>query len=164
MEVIEAIQNRRSIREFKDEDISDELIEDILNCGRLAPSAKNRQPWYFIVLKNDVQSQKIVFINVKNGELVAMGDTIEEAKAEYDKLLADSGNAVVESIKIEGIVERIRDLGDQIEFIIKDYKDKYFVVAPSVSIDARFIQVGDNVSITCNDYGTYYYVLELVKR
>ena len=119
---------------------------------------------YFIVLKNDVQSQKIVFINVKNGELVAMGDTIEEAKAEYDKLLADSGNAAVESIKIEGTVERIRDLGGQIEFTIKDYNDKYFVVAPSVSIDARFIQVGDNVSITCNDYGTYYYVLELVKR
>lgn len=57
MEVIKAIQNRRSIREFKDEDISDKLIQDILNCGRLAPSAKNRQPWYFIVLKNDIKNK-----------------------------------------------------------------------------------------------------------
>lgn len=119
---------------------------------------------YFIVLKNDVQSQKIVFMNVKNGELVAMGDTIEEAKSEYDKLLANSGNTEMSSIKIEGEVSRIRDLGNQIEFIIKDNEDKYFVVDPSVSIDARFIQVGDKVSITCNDYGTYYYVLQLEKK
>ena len=119
---------------------------------------------YFIVLKNEVQAQKIVFINVKNGELVAMGDTIEEARSEYDKLLANSGNTEVDSIKIEGEVLRIRDLGEQIEFILKDSEDKYFVVSPSVSIDARFIQVGDTISIKCNDYGTYYYVLELVKK
>ena len=119
---------------------------------------------YFIVLKNDVQSQKIVFVNVKNGELVAMGDTIEEAKAEYDKLLADSGNAVNETITITGEVDRIRDLGDKIEFILKENNDKYFVVTPSTSIDARFIQVGDQVTIKCNDYETYYYVLELTKN
>ena len=119
---------------------------------------------YFIVLKNDVQSQKIVFVNVKNGELVGMGDTIEEAKAEYDKLLADSGNTVNETITITGVVDRIRDLGETIEFTLKDSNDKYFVVTPSISIDARFIQVGDNVTIKCNDYETYYYVLELTKN
>lgn len=119
---------------------------------------------YFIVLKNDVQSQKIVFVNVEDGELVAMGNTLEEAKAEYDKLLADSGNATIESIKIEGEVLRIRDLGSTIEFILKDNEDKYYVVSPSISLDARFIKEGDTVSITCNDYGTYYYVLELIKK
>lgn len=30
---------------------------DILNCGRLAPSAKNRQPWYFVVVKNKIKDQ-----------------------------------------------------------------------------------------------------------
>ena len=119
---------------------------------------------YFIVLKNDVQSQKIVFVNVEDGELVAMGNTLEEAKAEYDKLLADSGNATIESMKIEGEVLRIRDLGETIEFILKDSEDKYYVVSPSISLDARFIKEGDTVSITCNDYGTYYYVLELIKK
>ena len=28
-------------------ELSRKIVEDILNCGRLAPSAKNRQPWYF---------------------------------------------------------------------------------------------------------------------
>lgn len=48
MEVKKAIAERRSIRNFKQEDISKEIGEDILNCGRLAPSAKNRQLWYFV--------------------------------------------------------------------------------------------------------------------
>lgn len=119
---------------------------------------------YFIVLKNEVQSQKIVLLNVKDGELVAMGNTLEEAKAEYDKLLADSGESSLETKTITGEVIRIRDLGETIEFILKDNEEKYFVVSPSVSLDARFIQIGDNVSIKCNDYGEYYYVLELTKN
>ena len=51
MNTIESIENRRSIRAFKKDDISKETVEDILNCGRLAPSAKNRQPSYFVVTK-----------------------------------------------------------------------------------------------------------------
>ena len=49
MNTIESIENRRSIRNFKTNKISKEIVEDILNCGRLAPSAKNRQPWYFVI-------------------------------------------------------------------------------------------------------------------
>ena len=93
-----------------------------------------------------------------------MGNTLEEAKAEYDKLLADSGESSLETKTITGEVIRIRDLGETIEFILKDNEEKYFVVSPSVSLDARFIQIGDNVSIKCNDYGEYYYVLELTKN
>ena len=57
MKTIEAIENRRSIRLFKDDDISKEIVEDILNCGRLAPSAKNRQPWYFVVTKGKTKDK-----------------------------------------------------------------------------------------------------------
>lgn len=57
MNVIEAIENRRSIRIFKDISISKEIVEDILNSGRLAPSAKNRQPWYFVVVQNEVKEK-----------------------------------------------------------------------------------------------------------
>ena len=43
METKQVIEKRISIRNFKNENISKEVVEDILNCGRLAPSAKNRQ-------------------------------------------------------------------------------------------------------------------------
>lgn len=57
MNTIEAIENRRSIRNFKTDKISKEIVEDILNCGRLAPSAKNRQPWYFVIVQDEVKNK-----------------------------------------------------------------------------------------------------------
>ncbi len=51
MEVIDAIRNRRSIREFEKTDVSDELIEKILDAGRWAPSGNNNQPWRFVVVR-----------------------------------------------------------------------------------------------------------------
>ena len=57
MELKEAINKRRSIRKFKSLDVSKELIEDLIKCARLAPSAKNRQPWKFLIVKNDIKNQ-----------------------------------------------------------------------------------------------------------
>lgn len=57
METIKAIEERRSVRTYIKKDIDKEIILDILNCGRLAPSAKNRQPWYFVVVKNEMKDK-----------------------------------------------------------------------------------------------------------
>ena len=71
METKKVIEERRSIRSFKKDDISKEIVEDILNCGRLAPSAKNRQPWYFVILKEDMKNKvadlMIEYIKNTNG-------------------------------------------------------------------------------------------------
>ena len=45
----ESIENRRSIRKYQDAPVSRALLEQILRAGNLAPSAKNRQPWRFVV-------------------------------------------------------------------------------------------------------------------
>jgi nitroreductase len=50
MDVFEAIQERRSIRSYKDTPVPRELMEKILEAGRLAPSAKNCEPWHFIAV------------------------------------------------------------------------------------------------------------------
>ncbi len=50
--VWEAIKMRRSIRKFAPDDISDEMIRQLLEAARLAPSASNRQPWRFLVVKD----------------------------------------------------------------------------------------------------------------
>lgn len=57
MELKETIKFRRSIRKFKNTDVSKEIIEDLIDCARLAPSAKNRQPWKFVVVKDDIKNQ-----------------------------------------------------------------------------------------------------------
>ena len=57
MELKEVIKNRRSIRKYKEEEISKEVIEDLIECARLAPSAKNRQPWKFLIVKKELKNQ-----------------------------------------------------------------------------------------------------------
>lgn len=47
--MIQEIENRRSIRKYKSDAVSKEILEHIIYSATLAPSAKNRQPWKFIV-------------------------------------------------------------------------------------------------------------------
>lgn len=57
MTVIDGIQKRRSIRSFKSDNVPKEVIKEILNSGRLAPSAKNKQPWYFVVVNGEIKDK-----------------------------------------------------------------------------------------------------------
>lgn len=52
METFEAIRARRSVRGYESKPIPDEVLDKILETGRIAPSASNRQPWHFIVVKD----------------------------------------------------------------------------------------------------------------
>jgi nitroreductase len=52
MDLFEAINNRKSIRRFKQTPIPDQDIKKILDAGRLAPSPNNTQPWSFLVIKD----------------------------------------------------------------------------------------------------------------
>lgn len=50
METLEAIFTRRSVRQFKNDPISEDDVYDLLRAGMQAPSARNEQPWHFIVI------------------------------------------------------------------------------------------------------------------
>jgi nitroreductase len=52
MEAIEAIMTRRSIRRYTGEQVSPELERKLLEAAMAAPSAHNRQPWHFIVVRS----------------------------------------------------------------------------------------------------------------
>ena len=52
MELEKVLLNRRSIRKFKDIEISDEIIDKLMYFAMCAPSACNRRPWEFYVIKN----------------------------------------------------------------------------------------------------------------
>lgn len=51
-EIMANIKGRRSRRRFLDKNIPDAAVEEILEAGRYAPSALNKQPWKFIVVSN----------------------------------------------------------------------------------------------------------------
>jgi nitroreductase len=48
----EAIRSRRDVREFTDEPIADDHLDEILESGRRAPSSQNWQPWDFVVVRD----------------------------------------------------------------------------------------------------------------
>jgi nitroreductase len=50
MQPIELLKTRRSIRAYTPQAVPREIIEDIIDCGRLAPTARNEQPWEFVVV------------------------------------------------------------------------------------------------------------------
>jgi len=52
MEVFEAIQKRKSVRAYEDRPIPEDVLMKILEAGRIAPSAANRQPWHFVVVRD----------------------------------------------------------------------------------------------------------------
>ena len=55
MEVTDAIRNRKSTRAFLDKPISEELISDILECARWAPSGVNSQPWHVAIVTGETK-------------------------------------------------------------------------------------------------------------
>jgi nitroreductase len=59
MDVLEAIKKRRSVRNYLDRPIEEEKLNDILEAGRLAPSAGNRQEWRFIVVRDPETKMKL---------------------------------------------------------------------------------------------------------
>jgi nitroreductase len=57
--VKEAIEMRRSIRKFKPDPVPKEMINQLLEAARLAPSASNRQPWRFQVITDPELKNRI---------------------------------------------------------------------------------------------------------
>lgn len=57
--VSEAIRQRRSIRSFRGDPVPDDIIHEILESARLAPSGSNRQPWRFIVVTNSEEKARL---------------------------------------------------------------------------------------------------------
>ena len=56
-ETLGVIKERRSIRSFSKDEISDEQIRILLQAGNEAPSAHNQQSWRFIVIRGDKKQQ-----------------------------------------------------------------------------------------------------------
>lgn len=115
MEVMKTIENRRSIRKYKDTNIEKSTIKDILNAGRLAPSAKNRQPWFFVVL-NSNQKNMIgdLMINIK-----------QKKEKEGDYTYSASVNFTGEVVK-----------NAKIMILVYTYEDNNYLISDTLSLGA----------------------------
>ena len=99
MDAIEAIKTRRSIRKYSSREISKDIIKDIVDCARLAPSANNIQPWEFVVITSKIKLRDIA-------EITDYGKFIENAAAciivvcKEAKYYLEDGSAATENILV----------------------------------------------------------------
>lgn len=90
MDFYDVIRTRRSIRSYKPDPIPEETLTRILEAARVAPSGSNRQPWKFIIVKNEEIKRKLarachnqMFIAEAPIVIVACGYNIHWNRGEY---------------------------------------------------------------------------------
>jgi len=59
MDTLDAIKQRRSMRKYDAKPVPERDLRAILEAGRQAPSAANRQPWHFVVVKDEEMRRKL---------------------------------------------------------------------------------------------------------
>ena len=88
MNVFECIRGMRAARRFADRPIPEKILGRILEAGRWAGSAKNRQPWHFIVVRDRTMLDRLAtwgqYASHLRGAAVAV--VIVTGSARYDDL------------------------------------------------------------------------------
>jgi len=70
MDALTALKERRCVREYTDAPVTREVIEDVVDCARLAASARNVQPWEFVVV-TDAPTRARLAALAPNGPFIA---------------------------------------------------------------------------------------------
>lgn len=83
--MIKEIKDRRSIRKYDGREVPREMLEQIIAAGMCAPSAKNRQPWKYVIVTG----------SAKRDALSAMGRGIEREKRE--PFLPESAGSITDA-------------------------------------------------------------------
>lgn len=76
METFDVIQARRNVRAFSPEPLAADALEQILEAGRRAPSANNRQPWDFVVSTDRQQLEQLATVWQGAGHVAGSAATI----------------------------------------------------------------------------------------
>lgn len=87
---MEIVKKRRSVRKYKKQAIPDRIIMEIIECARLAPSAKNLQEWKFIVVKDEETKKKLVDV-AKGQRFVGEAYAVIAGVATYTKYVMTNG-------------------------------------------------------------------------
>ncbi len=92
MDVLDAIRTRKSVRKYLSKTVEKEKLTAILEAGRLAPSASNRQEWRFVVVSDDETKRKLA--EAANKQIfVGKAPVVIAACAETDGHVMSCGQA-----------------------------------------------------------------------
>jgi len=140
--IIENIKSRRSVRSYLDKDIPKELVEDIIEAGRYAPSALNKQPWEFVVISDKKLIKELSEIVTK--KIKRIYSLLPILKL-FSKRLRDERNisALRKTATIEG--DTVFYTAPLIVFIVSSKKSRY--IATDCALAA------ENMALTAHSLG-----------
>jgi len=99
MDAIEAIKIRCSIREFDEKRVPKDIIEKIVDCGHLAPTARKEEPWEFIVV-TDKKKLKEVADMTDHGKFIGSSAFAVIVCSKNTKYYLEDGSAATENMLV----------------------------------------------------------------
>jgi len=97
MDAIEALKTRRSVRAYRSEPVPRKIIEDIIDCGRLAATANNLQPWEFVVVTEPETLRRLAQIT-DYGKFISQAGACVVVLCKETKYYLEDGSAATENI------------------------------------------------------------------
>lgn len=97
MEALKCIKTRRCVRQYKDEAIKEDALKEIIDAARLAPTARNVQPWHFIVVTEKEVLKKIADLT-DHGKFIAYAAACVIVCCEDTKYYLEDGCNASENI------------------------------------------------------------------
>ena len=97
MDAIETLKMRRAVRAYTREPVPREIIEDVVDCGRLAATAINIQPWEFVAVTDPGTLRKLADIT-DYGKFIADAPVCVVVLCRDTKYYLEDGSAATENI------------------------------------------------------------------
>jgi len=97
VDALEAIKQRRSVRGFRPDPVERELIEQLVDCGRLAPTAVAIEPWEFVVVTDEEMRTRIAD-TTDYGKFIAEAPACIAVFCKDTKYYLEDGCAATENI------------------------------------------------------------------
>lgn len=99
MDAIEALKTRRSVRAYRPESVPRQIIEDIVDCARLAPTGRNEQPWEFVVVTMPDLRREIAGI-MESGRFIADAPVCIAVCCRDTQFYLEDGSAAIVKILV----------------------------------------------------------------
>jgi len=97
MDTLTAIATRHSTRDYLDKPIPREIIEQIIDAARRAPTARNEQPWEFVVITDPAMRQRVAELT-DYGKFIARAPACVVVFCKDTKYYLEDGCAATENI------------------------------------------------------------------
>lgn len=99
MDALEALYSRRSVREFKAERVEKSLLEKIVEAGRMAATARNVQPWEFVVVTAEETRRRIAALT-DYGKFIASSPACIATFCQDTKYYLEDGCAATQNMLV----------------------------------------------------------------